>query len=372
MNWWTSIVFYLWRNSLRRWIEQPLGLVAKLLIAALIGVLGAVMIAGASFLGDELGRQLASRDALMVAVQESVPQRHANAMLAIDDPEPDGWAALASSVLIYDVLPTTANAGTGRNLAVVALRSPEALGFPDTVVLLSDKRIVDSTVVITLEGLRFEAVVMRPDDELLATAMGDHEWIVASARRLSPLLQQGFTRNVLMQAKSVDEIERADEIADVLRFVEQRQVTIRSALPLLRQLREIRMIQRYVLVAVTLGSALVLGLVCGALAWMEFREERYLLALIRSFGVGRVMLLVHAVAENCLVAVSGVALGFGLLALAAGRLDLAAMQLEWLGAGDLLVRRETLMLLAGALFGGLLSCIPVGMGLRKPLGLVLK
>jgi len=30
------------------------------------------------------------------------------------------------------------------------------------------------------------------------------------------------------------------------------------------------------------------------------------------------------------------------------------------------------VLLLGALFGGLLSCVPVGIGLRKPLGLTLK
>jgi hypothetical protein len=105
---------------------------------------------------------------------------------------------------------------------------------------------------------------------------------------------------------------------------------------------------------------------------MEFREERYLLALIRSFGVGRITLLIHAVVENCLVAVAGVLLGLSMLALAAGRLDLAAMKLGWISASGLFEGRIVWVLVLGALCGGLLSCIPVGIGLRKPLGLVLK
>lgn len=372
MNWWISIAFYLWQNSLRRWVEQPLGVVAKLAIAGLIGLLGAMMIAGATYLGDELGRQLASRDALMVTVQETVSPRRTNAFLSPEDPEPRAWAELANEILIFDQLPTAAAVGDRRDVLVVAVRDPEALGYPDGVVMLSHRRVADSRVIARIDDMRVEAVVMQPRSELVAAAMGDNEWVIASTRRLSPLLQQGFTRHVWMQAKSVAEIERAHAITDALRLVEQRQVIIRSALPLLRQLGEIRVIQRYVLVAVTVGSALVLGLVCGALAWMEFREERYLLALIRSFGVGRLMLLVHAVTENCLVAVLGVAAGLGLLALAGNRMNLAAMRLEWLGASGGLTGPGTWMLFAGALFGGLLSCLPVGIGLRKPLGLVLK
>jgi hypothetical protein len=157
-----------------------------------------------------------------------------------------------------------------------------------------------------------------------------------------------------------------------MQFVEQRRVTIRSALPLLLQLREIRSVQRYVLLAVTLGSAVVLGLICGALAWMEFREERYLLALIRSFGVGRLTLLVHAGVENCLVAVSGVLLGLGVLAFTVSRLNLKAMKMVWLSTSDVIGGHNTWLLIGGAVFGGLLSCIPVAIGLRKPLGLVLK
>jgi hypothetical protein len=48
------------------------------------------------------------------------------------------------------------------------------------------------------------------------------------------------------------------------------------------------------------------------------------------------------------------------------------MKLVWLSASDVIGGDGTWLLIGGALFGGLLSCIPVAIGLRKPLGLVLK
>jgi hypothetical protein len=372
MNWWTSIAFYLLQNSLRRWIEQPLALCAKITIAALIGLLGVVMIGGAGYLGDELERQLASRDALTIGITETISQRHVNARLALDDEEPAAWASLANEILLFDQLPRVVRIEQGGGAAILALRDPEALGYPDAVLLLSHRRPPGAAVVVSLDENRFEATVMRPRGDMVETAMGTREWVVTSSRRLAPLLQRGFTRNIVMQARSVDDIERVHEIADTMRLVEGRSINVRSSLPLLLELRRIQSIQRYVLVAVTIGTALVLGLVCGALAWMEFREERYLLALIRSFGVGRLMLLWHAVAENCLVAVLGVMVGLGLLAGFTHFVDLSAVEMQWLDGSAALLRMETAILLSGALCGGLLSCIPVWIGLRKPLGLVLK
>ncbi len=372
MNWWTSIAFYLWRNSIRRWIEQPLGVLSKWAIAALIGMLGAVMISGTTFLGEELERQLASRDALAVTIMEIVPPDQASILFSPDDTEESAWERLAEeSLTIYQVAAAARIDGM-RDVAVAALRDPERYGYPDTVILLTTRQPAGTVAIATMDNLRVEALAMPPQGPLMEKMIGKGEILLASARRLAPLLQKGFTRQVLIQAKSLEAIEQAHRVSDALQSIEQRRVTIRSTLPLLLQLREIRSIQGYVLLAVALGTSLVLGLICGALAWMEFREERYLLALIRSFGVGRVTLLVHAVVENCLVAVTGLLLGLVLLTAVVGHADLRAMKLGWLGGPGLVGGDWVWVLVLGAFCGGLLSCIPVGIGLRKPLGLVLK
>lgn len=373
MNWWTSIAFYLWRNSIRRWIEQPLGVLSKWVIAALIGMLGAVMIAGTTFLGEELERQLASQDALAVTIMEMVPAAQASALFSPDDSEESHWDGLsAESLTIYQIAALARIDGM-RDVPLAALLDLERHGYPDTLILLTTRQPAGTSAIATIDNtLRVEAVAMPPAGPLLGKFVGKGEMLVASVRRLAPLLDKGFTRQILLQASSIDAIEQAHRICETLQTVEQRRVNMRSSLLLLRQLREIRQIQGYVLLAVTIGTALVLGLICGALAWMEFREERYLLALIRSFGVGRITLLIHAVVENCLVAMTGVLLGLGLLTLAVAQADLQTMKLGWLAGPGLVGGEWAWVLVLGAFCGGLLSCVPVGIGLRKPLGLVLK
>lgn len=95
------------------------------------------------------------------------------------------------------------------------------------------------------------------------------------------------------------------------------------------------------------------------------------MALIRSFGVSRGSLLVHSSVENVILAVCGVLLGFGGLSLATQFVDLSALDLGWLSGVGELAYGDGWPLLAGAALGGVLAGVPVAIGLKKPLGLVL-
>lgn len=349
-----------------------MGVLSKLTISALVGMLGAMMIAGVTFLGDQLERQLASRDALGVFISEIVPPDQAGALASPEDAEAMEWEDSCGESVTFYQLPASARIDGTRDVPVAALLDPERHGYPDAVILLTNRQPEGTMAVAAIESMRVEALAMPPKGHLFENFTGTSEVLVAGVSRLRPFLQKGFTRQILLQARSPEAVEQAHRISDTLQFVEQRRISIRSTLPLLRQLREVRDLQRGVLLAVVVGSTLVLGLVCGALAWMEFREERYLLALIRSFGVGRMMLLIHAVLENCLVAVTGVIVGLFLLRFSASWLDFGVLDLDWLAGGGAAGGGWLWVLVIAALLGGLMSCVPVGIGLRKPLGLVLK
>lgn len=372
MNWWTSIVYYLWQNSINRCIEQPLGVVSKLAIAALIGTLGAVMMLGAIFLGDELHRQLVSRDALAVQLQEVVSSKRAGHFLDSQDDEDAYWKQLSNEVLILYRLQASATRDRRGSIPIYAMKNPEQMGYPDTLLLIT-KRVPQGVLVpVNMDTTRALLLAMPPIGPQMETLANDGELVLGSTKRLVPLLKSGFTRHLMLQAKSLAEIERMQAVVDVMKVRENRRIYMNSSLPLLLKIREISVIQKYILVAVTLGSALTLGLICGALAWMEFREERYLLALIRSFGVGRRLLLAHAVVENCLVSIIGVLLGIAVVALAAVVLQGGVLNLAWLDNGQLMSTRVLGVLMAGALMGGLLSCLPIAIGLKTPIGLILK
>lgn len=369
MNWLISVHFYLWRNSLRRWREQPLSLLSKLVVPALLGILGAVVMLGTRNLGDEIDRRLRDRDALTVLISETVASEVAPGMLAGEDQRP--WESLGEGEA-HEFLQVGASARTedGRRLFVAAVRKPERYGLLDEFYLLSDQGPVGEVVRFQLGGYWSEATRKPPLEEAGMLFQG-RPTLLGSVERLSVILGDGYTSNSVVRAASVEEIQKIHDVAGALRLREEAPIILRSNLMLLRELEQIRALQDQALVAVSAGSSAVLALIFGSLAWLEFREERYVLALLRSFGVGRLSLLAHAATENALLALLGVLGGMGLLRAVLDHLGSASLGLAWLGAPRQIIDGDGILLVIGAVVGGTLCCVPIGFALRKPIGLVL-
>ncbi len=371
MTWWISILFYLWQNSLRRWWEQPLSLLSKLVISGLLGLLGAIVILGVKHLGEQLDRQLRDREVLAVILSEIVPRESAAGQLLPDGSPQDHWDRYGNDIITLLMAGAFAQTADGDRIAIWASDNMESHGLLDDFYIFSNS---STEGIVTEFGIndRWSEALTRAPSEDIGLLLNDRDVLIGGVERLSPLLSNGFTRTVLMRAGSVDDIQGIHDVADVLSRLENRRIIVQSNLRILREIERLRNVQLQSLLWLTIGSSSVLGLVFGSLAWMEFREERYLLSLMRVFGVGRWTLLGHSVVENVVLAVAGVLLGFAVLHLSVGQLDLASLKLTWLGSLEPLYEKEGGMLIAGAAIGGLLSCIPIGIGLRKPLGLVLK
>ncbi|MFT4175414.1 MAG: hypothetical protein QM627_02050 [Luteolibacter sp.] len=346
-------------------------MLSKLLIAALLGLFGTFVILGVKNLGHQLDQQLNDSEVLAVIVTETVNTQQAPGMLMPGVMEVEPWKALSRELVIYYQSGGLAEIENGRRTVAWAIDDLAHHQLDDDFYLLSDQMKKGATLEFEINGQRSQAIVHShtPDTALI---LQGRETIVGGVERLSPVLASGFSRVLLIRAKSVREVQKAHDIVDALSSVEGRQVQIQSNLRVLRDLERVRNIQAQALVWVTVGSSLVLGLVFGSLAWMEFREERYLLSLIRTFGVGRVTLLVHALIEHCLLSIGGVLLGIGILQTFISRVDLKTLRMDWLMSGSILQSTEGHLLLWGALAGGVLACVPIAIGLRKPLGLVLK
>ena len=371
MTWWISIHFYLWQNSLRRWWEQPLSFLSKLVVAGLLGLLGAFVILGIKELGAQLDKRLNDRETLVTIISETVTNESAIGMLTSGESEDLAWRPLGDNVSTILQAAASAEMATGQRVPVVAVMYPERHGLVDDFYLMT-RRVREGTVMeFSIRNYKSEATahLPSPDTDLLLTG---RDALVGGVERMSGLLANGFTKATILHANSIGDVQKAHDLVDAMIKVEGKRIVIQSNLRILRELEKVRAIQAESLVWVTLGSSLILGLVFGSLAWMEFREERYLLSLIRSFGVGRASLLVHALIENCLMAVTGVLLGFGALQLSITRMNLGALQMTWLRSAGSIYGEEGQWLLIGAAMGGVLACIPIAIGLRKPLGLVLK
>lgn len=370
MSWWIFIHSYLWRNSLRRWYEQPLSLISKLVISALLGILGAVVIMGITELGRQLDSRLNNRDVLTARILDSYSKSEALGRIKVGTSEAENWSKLASeSVTIYQV-PSFAETDLEKGISIIAAENLETFGLIDDFFIVSSAFNLGQKMEFEINQVRSEASVIRPTPEMEILLNG-RTGLLAGVGRLSGLMAEGFNENTILRAKNLSELERVDAVVAALQQTEGRNIFFQSNLMILRELKKIRQIQSQALIWVTLLSGSILGLVFGSLAWMEFREERYLLALIRSFGVGRLSLLAHSLVENCLLSISGVLMGFGGLAFITSMLDLSTLKMSWLGSSASLFYGDGLFLLLGAGLGGLLSGIPIAIGLRKPLGLVL-
>lgn len=371
MSWWIFIHCYLWQNSLRRWWEQPLSLLSKLVVAGLLGLLGAFVILGIKELGSELDRRINDRETLAALITEAVPPEYAPGVLS-DGVLNDGpWKSFGGDLVMFLQAAAFADLENNVRVGVVAVENIELHGLVDDFYLFRDNFTEGQIVEFEINSYRSEAQTKHPSKDM-RFLFQNRPILLGGVERLAGILSKGFTKNMVLHAKSIDEIQKIHDVVDVLSRVEGKRVMIHSNLRILQELGKIREIQAQSLVWVTVGSGGVLGLVFGSLAWMEFREERYLLSLIRSFGVGRRNLLLHALMENCLLAVLGVLCGFGVLQLGISQLNLVALKMTWLKSTAALYQGEGQWLLVGALVGGILACIPIAVGLRKPLGLVLK
>lgn len=149
---------------------------------------------------------------------------------------------------------------------------------------------------------------------------------------------------------------------------------VQSAVPLVRELEELqqRQAQWRRLMAGALGVAI--ALVFGAIAVLEFRQNLFISALLRSLGApGRFLFLRHWF-ENALLANAAAVLAIGAVAffheplfgtLGFGRAVVA------MSNGNPYLSSDIGLILVWVNVGALLSSVPVAIGLRRPVGAIL-
>lgn len=352
---------------MRRWREHPLSLLSKIVVAALLGIFGAIVTLGIGELGNQLDIRLKDSEVLTAIITESFDSENSLSHLDQRDDDSVGWDNFGTgSTTIYQV---SASARTNEvaNIPILAFPNLELEGMADDFYYINQRFSPGTEIEFQVGEYSSVATVIRPIEDLDFLLLG-RPAIIGSVERLSLLLGNGFIKTVVLRADSISELSAANEVTKAILRIEGRRVVMRSNLSLLKQLEEIRALQSQALVIVAFCSAIVLGLVFGSLAWLEFREERYLLALIRSFGVSPKSLLIHSVMENTVLSVLGVFFGLVTLHFIISQNQLG---LRWLSSLDSPLGTNSLALCIGAILGGLLSVVPVGIGLRKPLGLVL-
>lgn len=382
MKAWTLTAFYLWKDIWSRWLETPGAVLARLLVAVLLGAL--LLLAQAAFqLGERsLEARILRLGAQSLFVTEAVtgePGRRPplGTLLAPLGERADlvalrqvPWVAQdefggEALVLVYgpESLPALAPllaGGRGRAVHLLAPRLPA--GLPVSL------RIADAD---------YSAITLAPPAWLSRFA-ADRAVALVPADMAAEWLNAGYYETTLAIARDSDPsvLRRLAAALRALLVLEDRPTAqLQTPEALLDELDDLRTLQTHAQTGAGLAAGLVVALVFGSIAVLEYRQNRYIVALLRSFGAPAVLLLLRYAGEALLIAVAAVFLArtglvwahaplFGAAGFERGLLDRSivdpyAWTTVWSAARWLLL-------------GGALSVVPIAAALRQPVGRILQ
>ncbi|MBM3830306.1 MAG: hypothetical protein FJ406_07210 [Verrucomicrobia bacterium] len=370
------IVSYLWKDTCARWFEQPGSLLARCSVTALLVAVSTVILVSLHMLERSLRERLERFGLNTLLVRE---------MVTSYDPEllptgerVDRLAPLAGSgttLRLRQLLPRAQSEWqTDLGILSYSSRAPgplvELLANESPLICLSTSWPEQAQVRVSVNQQVGVAVVRRPS-EALRPLVNEHLLLVPQGW-LPEEERKGYVDTyVFLRDPEALPMAQIVEAVQTLYAKERRTPQIQSALSLIQAWEVLKERQRQWRgwLAIVLGFAL--ALVFGSIAVLEFRQNLFVTALLRSFGVPALWLWARQWIENGLLAnlAAIIAIGsvWGLHATLFGALGFPRTVI-WPTGANPYFGVEVAMVLIWVNIGALLSSLPVAAGLRLPVG----
>lgn len=382
MKAWTLIAFYLSKDIWSRWLEHPGAMLARLLVGVLLATLLLFAQAGFSLAGRSLETRVARLGAGTLLATELVgPDRIGRTSLGellsplADRVELVAFRQLsvaARDPLRGDLLALAYGRGTAVALAPTLAGAP-----PSGIHYLTADLPAGLNLEVDLDGVSRPVVTVAPP-----------AWI-ARLPLFKPLLlipdeaATEWTRGgylefclVLADPSRPDQVAALAEAVRTLLLIERRDTAqLQSPETLLEEIRQLDLTRRRAQATAGLGGGFVLALVFGAIAGLEYRQNRYIVALLRSFGAPSTLVLArYAIEAALLLALAGVAAWFVAGGLHARIFGFAGFEPGLLNRGvfDPYAWEAVWPQLRWLLGGAVLSVAPIALALRQPVGKILQ
>lgn len=382
----TSIPAYLWRNSLRRWIENPASPLTKFLVPFLFGLLALLVFGLMRGVEAELQAQLQRADLRAIHISEAVMSGEARNRYyqALDSPAP--WREWCETSDLFLQAPISSSSRFFERMPLIGyIDTPSFISLPETtageprpVLILTSRSLSqmildqDDYVEVAQEYRLPARLASMPPQ--FASIFQTPAVALVPAEMLELPLTKYHTRLQILIPKLGISPQRLESMIRTFSEAENHDLRIYSSQAVLTHLEEFNRRQKLARVLLGLGIAVILSLVLGSLSLLEFRQELYLFALLRSFGVRPAYLWIHYLMETALITYLG-----GVAAYWIAREPLAALIGRYQSDDRLqvplsmnLIGQSDLSMIGFALTAGiLLSALPLIPGLRKPVGLSL-
>lgn len=370
------VFFYLVRDMAFRWRENPFNLLAKALVVGLLAGMATIILITFHLSAVELRRDLESAGANSVLVHEFVPSaRFASRNWVLQALQPLGLPVAHH----LERLPINAETDVRAALPVYLVDADASwfwqLAEPDSpILLLSDELpagiklpvLIANTAGVALTCPRpawlgrmvSGPVVVAPRERFITSATFGLE-------NFSYFEVPGGTLRIKSVVGMITLLAAESNYKDV---------TVRDPLGLIGRLEELERSQGIWSTLIVVGFGSTLALVLGVIAFLEFRERRYICALLRSFGLHEVVIIARYAFDALLVSNALlVTVTLGVLA-SAGQilpsLGVSIATLALLNKGAFVCENGPALVLFVNI-GALLSIVPTALGLRHPIGRVL-
>lgn len=372
------IAFYLWKDTWKRWFEQPGSILARATVTVLTVGLATLLLVAFSLLERSLKRQLESFGLSSVLITETHAMGNPHPMARQDRfSHMEDWGKW----LTVNQLFSNARMGDGSSVSIYTYGKEALLDLgpfldeQNPFVLLTPRKHEFMTVDFEVDGYTFQGVTRYPPS-FMAPVISSQALFVPEGSFPSPEAM-GSVITTLLRASAEDpgkpSIEQRVEAIQEVARLDDSHISVRSSLDLHKKLKDLQASQvrwRFIMAAVV-GT--VLALIFGTISLLEFRQNLFIGALLRSFGTPSRTLFLRTLLENLFIANFFAILSMLLVATLHGTLfkvfGLPAEVVRFSASAYL--SKETALIFLYVNIGACLSTLPVYYALKKPVGEIL-
>jgi ABC-type antimicrobial peptide transport system permease subunit len=382
----TSIPAYLWHNTIRRWLENPSSPATKLLVPFLFGILALTVFGLLRGIEAELQEQLARSDLRSITITEFVSQDEAENRYHVAMEFPFPWSDWCESSDLLLQAPLSASSRFFERMPVIGyITKPSFISITqkapgearEAVILTSqifpEKIHTEGDIVTISNNYNINAKIL-PLPTQFANIFQSKAILLVPAEMLEVALVSSHTRLQILNPLPNVSPTYLESLIRLYAAAEDKDYQLYSAQKILTEIDNIARRQELARIILAFGFALIMSLILGSLSLLEFRQELYLFALLRSFGVKPINLFIHYILETLLITLSGFMAALWIshkLIPSILEKQKQTTQLSIPFSMESINQSDLYILLISLVAGVFISSLPILPGLRKPAGLLL-
>lgn len=322
-----SVLAYLSRDTWARWWEQPISPLARVFVVWVLVSTALVVLLAFFIMAQEIEKRLSAIGGNMILVQETITTDPFNKTekvpLAHKMPSLDQYGDLYTLQKLFSQATTSENRRVSvyiydeERMSFLVESRKEKISAPEHhVYFLSDQYPEGTRIRVTLEETQFDSLVLTPP--LWSKRFEPAGMLLFPKLVAEPFIERGFVNRTLFMAEE-SKSDIATLVTSIRAFAQgetgHNSVRIDDPSALLKEAQSLERYQLIWRTALTTVFGGVLCLIFSAIGWLEFRQNRYVGALLISLGTPKNFLRTRDFLENFFLSNIGLVLSWTILSL---------------------------------------------------------